>query len=154
MLRFGAPILARYALDALKTQWSPDSLQELTPTLWCYREALPLGAPPPDEEPVTLGEGMTLLIRARQIEQAMGSRAVFVKDESLNPTNSFKARGLSIPVSDADRLEGISSVPEGGATFIAPRTLLQLGVIPPDASVVLFNTGGALKYLELLDGKR
>ena len=97
----GAPLLARYALDALKTTWRPEDLQGRAPTLWRYREALPLA---PDEEPVTLGEGMTPLLRARRIEQTMGVRAVFIKDESLNPTNSFKARGLSVAVTKAKHL--------------------------------------------------
>ena len=108
----GAPLLARYALDALKTEWRPDSLQGRAPTLWRYREALPLAS---DEEPVTLGEGMTPLIRARQIEQTIGVRTVFVKDESLNPTNSFKARGLSVAVTKAKHLGATClSVPSAG----------------------------------------
>ena len=49
------------------------------------------------------------------------------------------------------RREGISAAPEGGATLCALQTLLQRGVIGRDESVVLFNTGGALKYLELLE---
>ena len=70
-----------------------------------------------------------------------------------------ESHGTALAVSDTEmvegmralgRLEGISAAPEGGATFVALRTLLQRGVISPDSSVVLFNTGGALKYLELL----
>ncbi|MGH9145524.1 MAG: pyridoxal-phosphate dependent enzyme, partial [Vicinamibacterales bacterium] len=52
---------------------------------------------------------------------------------------------------DLGRYEGISAAPEGGATVAALRTLKANGTINPDDSVVLFNTGGALKYLELLD---
>ena len=71
--------------------------------------------------------------------------------------------GTALAVSDDEmvegmrelgRLEGISTAPEGGATFIALRTLRQRGVISPEESVVLFNTGGALKYLELLESRR
>ena len=112
LCRCGAPLLARYALDALKTKWRPDTLQGREPTLWRYREVLPLAS---DEEPVTLGEGMTPLIRARQIEQTVGARAIFVKDESLNPTNSFKARGLSVAVTKAKHLGATClSVPSAG----------------------------------------
>ena len=67
--------------------------------------------------------------------------------------------GTAIAVSDAamiegmrelGRAEGISAAPEGGATIAALRQLIDRGVISPSASVVLFNTGGALKYLHLL----
>ena len=70
-----------------------------------------------------------------------------------------ESRGAAVAVEDDEmiaamrdigRLEGISAAPEGGATLCALRTLLRRGVVDPDASVVLFNTGGALKYLELL----
>ena len=69
------------------------------------------------------------------------------------------SRGAALAVEDAEmiaamrelgRLEGISASPEGGATLCAVRTLVQRGVIDRDEHVVLFNTGGALKYLELL----
>ena len=52
---------------------------------------------------------------------------------------------------DLGRYEGISAAPEGGATVAALRALKASGTINPDDRVVLFNTGGALKYLELID---
>ena len=67
--------------------------------------------------------------------------------------------GTALTASDADmisamqdigRTEGVSAAPEGGATLVALRNLLQNGTIAPTDSVVLFNTGGALKYLEVL----
>ena len=67
--------------------------------------------------------------------------------------------GTALAVSDADMIaamqeigstEGVSAAPEGGATLVALKTLLQNGTIHPSDSVVLFNTGGALKYLEVL----
>jgi threonine synthase len=51
---------------------------------------------------------------------------------------------------DLARLEGVSAAPEGGATLSALRILLQDGTIQPSETVVLFNTGGALKYLDVL----
>ena len=108
----GAPLLARYALDALKAEWRPDRLRGRAPSLWRYREVLPIAV---DEEPVTLGEGMTPLVHAQRIGQAIGVRTVFVKDESLNPTNSFKARGLSVAVTKAKHLGATClSVPSAG----------------------------------------
>ena len=58
--------------------------------MWRYRELLPLL---PGEEPVTLGEGFTPLLHARRLGAPIGLDRLFIKDESLNPTNSFKARG-------------------------------------------------------------
>lgn len=68
--------------------------------------------------------------------------------------------GTAIAVTDADmitgmkdlgRLEGISAAPEGGAALQAVRVLVHDGLIKPHETVVVFNTGGALKYLEVLD---
>ena len=60
--------------------------------MWRYRELMPLFD---GEEPLTLGEGWTPLIHATRLGARLGLERLFVKDESLNPTNSFKARGLS-----------------------------------------------------------
>ena len=105
----GAPLLARYDLDAVASAWSPSSLVGRTPDLWRYREMLPIDD---EDEPVTLGEGMTPLIRTPRLEAATGMQTIYVKDESLNPTNSFKARGLSVAVTKAKHL--------GAATLSTP----------------------------------
>ena len=107
----GAPLLARYDLAAART-WSRDSLVGRTPTMWRYRELLPLFD---GEEPVTLGEGFTPLIHARRLGAQVGLENLFVKDESLNPTNSFKARGQSAAVTRAKYLGATTlSVPSAG----------------------------------------
>src|SRR5438552_3991562 len=90
----GAPLLARYNLDEAAA-WSRDSLNGRPPTMWRYREMLPLFD---GEEPVTLGEGFTPLIHARALGSRLGLSRLYIKDESLNPTNSFKARGQSTAV--------------------------------------------------------
>ena len=108
----GAPLLARYDLETLKRHWNRDGLAQRGPTLWRYREVLPIGR---DESPVTLGEGMTPLARAHHLERALGMQTIYVKDESLNPTNSFKARGLSVAVTRAKHLGAKTlSVPSAG----------------------------------------
>lgn len=94
----GSPLLARYDLDALARTWRREALADRPPTLWRYREALPIAA---DGAPVTLGEGFTPLVRTVRLEQALGMDELYVKDESLNPTHSFKARGLSVAVTRA-----------------------------------------------------
>src|SRR4051794_4339952 len=82
----GAPLLARYDLDAARA-WSRDSLKGREPNMWRYRELLPIFD---DERPVTLGEGFTPLFHAAALGARLGLRQLFIKDESLNPTNSFK----------------------------------------------------------------
>jgi threonine synthase len=80
--------------------------------MWRYREVMPLFD---GETPVTLGEGWTPLIHARRLGRELGLSRLFVKDESLNPTNSFKARGLSAAVTRAAYLgQRTLSVPSAG----------------------------------------
>ena len=69
--------------------------------MWRYRELMPLFD---GEDPLTLGEGWTPLIHALRLGRDLGLERLFVKDESLNPTNSFKARGLSAAVTRAKYL--------------------------------------------------
>ena len=65
--------------------------------------------------PVSLGEGFTPLVRARRLERTLELETVYIKDESPNPTNSFKARGLSVAVTCARRLGAETlSIPSAG----------------------------------------
>jgi threonine synthase len=107
----GAPLLARYDLDAARA-WTRETLAAREPTMWRYRELMPLFD---GETPLTLGEGWTPLIHAARLGAGLGVPRLFVKDESLNPTNSFKARGLSAAVTRARYLGAkILSVPSAG----------------------------------------
>jgi threonine synthase len=107
----GAPLLARYDLQAARV-WTRDSLRDREPSLWRYRELLPIF---PGELPVTLGEGFTPLIHAARLGAALGLQRLYIKDESLNPTNSFKARGQSTAVTRARALGARAlSVPSAG----------------------------------------
>jgi threonine synthase len=107
----GAPLLARYDLEAAR-RWSRDTLTDRPPNMWRYRELMPVFD---GEEPVTLGEGMTPLIHATTLGARLGLPRLYVKDESLNPTNSFKARGQSAAITRARGL-GVTtvSVPSAG----------------------------------------
>jgi threonine synthase len=81
-------------------------------SLWRYRELLPL---PPDVEPVSLGEGGTPLLPVTRFGRPLGLSEVWVKDESINPTQSFKARGMSVAVSMAKLLGATKlAVPSAG----------------------------------------
>ena len=94
------PMLARYDLEAARA-WKRESLAGRAPNMWRYRELMPLLA---GDEPVTLGEGFTPLIHAKRLGATLGLDRLLIKDESLNPTNSFKARGLSAAISRAKAL--------------------------------------------------
>ena len=85
----GGILYARYDLARIKKSFSPASLLPLAPTMWRYFAILPEAAP------VSLGEGFTPMLRSREYAN------VFIKDEGLNPTGSFKARGLSAAVTMA-----------------------------------------------------
>src|SRR5687767_2772926 len=107
----GAPLLARYDLDAARA-WKKESLTGRAPNMWRYRELMPLLD---GQEPLTLGEGWTPLIHAKRLGAELGLPRLFVKDESLNPTNSFKARGLAAAVTKAAHLGArVMSIPSAG----------------------------------------
>src|SRR5215213_4096213 len=96
----GAPLLARHDLNAARS-WRRNSLDDRVASMWRYRELMPLFE---GEQPITLGEGWTPLVHARRLGHELGLERLFIKDESLNPTNSFKARGLSAAVTRARTL--------------------------------------------------
>jgi threonine synthase len=110
----GAPLLARYDLDKARG-WSRDTLKGRDATMWRYREMLPIYD---GESPVTLGEGFTPLFHARRLGASIGLDRLYIKDESLNPTNSFKARGQSAAITRAKYL---------GATTVALPTAGNAG---------------------------
>jgi threonine synthase len=100
LCRCGAPLLAQYDLASAR-EWLRQSLVGRPATIWRYREMMPLFD---GENPVTLGEGFTPLFHARALGRELGLERLYVKDESLNPTNSFKARGQSAAISRARHL--------------------------------------------------
>jgi threonine synthase len=107
----GAPLLVRYDLERARS-WSRDSLATRPSNMWRYRELMPLFD---GEEPLTLGEGWTPLIHVSRLGAELGLERLLIKDESLNPTNSFKARGLSAAVTRAKYLGAkVLSVPSAG----------------------------------------
>jgi len=103
----GAPYLVRY--DALPTPEAKSLLRGQRWTMWRYRSWLPLGE---GEHPVTLGEGGTPLLTATRLGARHGFEQLWVKDESTNPTGSFKARGLAAAVTRAVRA--------GAEQFVVP----------------------------------
>jgi len=86
-------LYVRYDLGSLKGKFRPENLSGRVVSMWRYAEVLP--ELPKDEKPVTLGEGFTPMLASREYS------SVYIKDEGLNPTGSFKARGMSAAVTMA-----------------------------------------------------
>ena len=91
----GGPLLVRYDLDKIRHRWRRREVANGPSSMWRYAPLLP----PANESIVTLGEGWTPLIRTERLGARIGAGELWVKDEGLNPTASFKARGLSCAVS-------------------------------------------------------
>ena len=92
----GGPLLVRYDLPRIREQWSLDSLESAPDSMWRYSPILPVQH---ESSIITLGEGMTPLLPARRTGKRIGFADLLIKDEGLNPTGSFKARGMSCAVS-------------------------------------------------------
>ena len=92
----GSPLLVRYHLDGVRAAWSREQLKAAPSNMWRYAPLLPVADP---AHVVSLGEGWTPLIHTTRLGQRLGANDLWVKDEGLNPTGSFKARGLSCAVS-------------------------------------------------------
>ncbi len=108
----GRPLLVRYDLEAAARTLTTESLKGRRADLWRYAEVLPVERA---ENIVSLGEGWTPLLRAERLGASLGLRHLYIKDESQQPTQSFKARGMTAAVSMAKEL-GVEklAVPSAG----------------------------------------
>jgi len=102
----GGPLLVRYDLQKLRDSWSREWIPNGPSSMWRYAPVLPVSKP---AAMISLGEGMTPLIPAKRLGARLGARDLWVKDEGVNPTGSFKARGLSCAISMCAEL-GIQKV--------------------------------------------
>jgi threonine synthase len=143
----GGPLLARYDLKKAAQTLTREALRSRPATMWRYAEVLPA------REPVSLGEGMTPLLAAQRLGQQIGLQALYVKDEGLNPTGSFKARGMSAAVSRAKELGAKAlAAPTAGnaggalAAYAAQAGIPSVIVMPsdtPSANVMECEAFGA-----------
>lgn len=153
----GAPLLARYDLAAVRASVRPTDLIGRVASMWRYREVLPLD---PGEEPVTLGEGFTPLLAAPRLAATLGVGELLIKDEALNPTQSFKARGMAVAVTRARALGArVLSVPSAGnagdalAAYAAAAGLEARVFMPRDAKAAFVDEARLLgARVELVDG--
>jgi threonine synthase len=131
----GRPLWVRYDLPAIRAAVSPSTFADRPPSLWRYRELLPL---PVDVPEVTLGEGMTPLLPCPRLGEQLGLRNLWIKDESQLPTGSFKSRGMTMAVSMAryfglKRLAIPTAGNAGGAlAAYGARAGMQIYVFMPD----------------------
>ena len=110
----GKPLRVDYDLAAVAKSMSLGDLKSRPRSLWRYREVLPY---PLDMEPPSLGEGGTPMIPADRLAELLGMEAgaLWVKDEAVNPTGSFKARGMAVAVAMAKLLGATKlAVPSAG----------------------------------------
>ncbi|HLM55866.1 MAG TPA: threonine synthase [Pyrinomonadaceae bacterium] len=153
----GKPLLVRYDLEAAARSLTRESLKGRRSDLWRYREVLPVGR---EENIVSLGEGWTPLVPAARLGERLGLPRLFVKDESQNPTQSFKARGMAAAVSMAKELGARKlAVPSAGnaagalAAYAARAGLEAFIFMPrdtPRANVIECEQTGA--HVTLIDG--
>jgi len=106
------PLLAMYDLANAKNHLKKSDLPFKPPTLWRYKEMLPIKS---DKFILSMGEGFTPLLRANSLSDEIGFENLYIKEEGVNPTTSFKARGLCVAVSKAFEL-GVKevSIPSAG----------------------------------------
>ena len=151
------PLFPQYDLVAVGRVLTRETLATREKSLWRYREVLPL---PHDVEPVSLGEGGTPLLPAPRFGAGLGLKNLWVKDESQNPTQSFKARGMSTAVSMAKHLGATKlAVPTAGnaggalAAYAARAGLEAHIFMPrdtPRANIIECRELGA--HVTLIDG--
>jgi threonine synthase len=102
----GGPLLVRYDLEKAKTLWDRETVANGPSSMWRYAPVLPVRDA---DTIVSLGEGLTPLLMAARLGTRLGARDLWVKDDGINPTGSFKARGLSCAISMCKEL-GIHKV--------------------------------------------
>jgi len=150
----GGPLLARYDLARARESFRPSDLPGRPANLWRYREVLPVRH---GSNIVTLGEGMTPLVGLPRLGEALGLPGLLLKDDGVNPTGTFKARGAAVGISRAKEL-GIRAVamPTNGnaggawAAYGARAGMEVTLVMPTDApamSVLEAAAVGAKAYM-------
>jgi len=156
-IKCGKPLLVRYDLARASKSLTRDALTSRRADMWRYREVLPVEN---DANIVSLGEGWTPLLSAPRLGHSLGMTRLIIKDESLNPTQSFKARGMSVAVSMAlelgvKKLAAPSAGNAGGAlAAYAARAGIEAHIFMPRdtpvANVIECKMTGA--HVTLIEG--
>jgi threonine synthase len=153
----GKPLLVRYDLEHAARTLTKETLKGRRADLWRYMEVLPVEH---EENIVSLGEGLTPLLHAPRLGASLGLSQLYIKDESQQPTQSFKARGMATAVSMAKELGATKlAAPSAGnaagalAAYAARAGLEAYIFMPrdtPRANVVECEQTGA--RVTLMDG--
>ena len=153
----GSPLMVRYDLDRAKELLAKSLFCDRVASLWRYRELLPLQS---ETNLISIGEGYTPLLDAKNLAIELGVRQLWIKDEAQNPTGSFKDRGLSVAISRATELgvtkAAIPSAGNAGGSFAAyaARAGIEAHVFMP-RDTPMANQIEAAQYgarLSLVDG--
>ncbi len=150
----GSPLLARYDLRQVARQASPRDIAGRPAGLWRYHELLPVRQA---AQVVSLSEGMTPLLAMPRLGQALGVPNLLMKDEGLNPTGTFKARGAAVGVSRAAEL-GVAAIAlatngNAGAAWslyaarAGIRSLIVMPAAAPEITRAQCAAAGAELYL-------
>jgi len=133
----GAPLLVAYNLEKVKAVFNKEMLKEREPNLWRYLELLPVKDP---KNIISLGEGMTPLLHLKRLGKEVGIENLYLKDEGIIPTGTFKARGAAMGVSRAKELGvKVLAMPTNGnagaawAVYCAAANIKSVIVMPEDA---------------------
>jgi threonine synthase len=153
----GKPLLVRYDLKRIASFLTRQTLYARRADMWRYREVLPVRR---EDNIVSLGEGWTPLHHTKNLGAALGVPELYVKDESLNPTQSFKARGMAAAVSMAKELglKKLAAPSAGNAAGALAAYCARAGIeaylfMPrdtPRANIIECEVTGA--HITLIDG--
>ncbi|MFY4774986.1 threonine synthase [Metabacillus sp. RGM 3146] len=140
LCKCGSPLLAKYDLELLKSELERDELKNRPENLWRYHELLPVKE---KSNVVSMGEGYSPLLKTPSLGRKIGVDELYIKDEGLVPTGSFKARGAAVGVSKAKEL-GIKqlAMPTNGnagaawSLYAARAGMESYILMPVDAPVV------------------
>ena len=153
--RAGKPLLAGYDLERLRSTFTPDAVRQRTiRSMWRFWDVMPVDDP---ANAVSLGEGVTPLLRCERRGAFQKFEHLFIKDEAFNPTGSFKARGMSAAITRAKAL-GVQAVAlpsagnaAGAATYYAAKAGMECFLFMPEdtppANIIESVVGGAKVYL-------
>ena len=141
----GGPLLVRYDLDRIRHRWRRREVANGPSNMWRYAPLLP----PANESIVTLGEGWTPLIRTERLGARIGADDLWVKDEGLNPTASFKARGLACAISMCVEL-GIKKVAIPSAGNAASAMAAYAAAAGIEAHIFMPRDVPQANYLECM----
>lgn len=153
----GKPLLVKYDLEKVKEKVSPEDIAKREHSLWRYKELLPVVK---EENIVSLGEGMTPLNLCEKSGKKIGIPNLYIKDEGVIPTGSFKARGAAVGVSKAKEVgvKTLAMATNGNAgaawSMYSAKAGIESVIVMPDKAPMIARNECAVNgcNLHLIDG--